>query len=72
MEVTVTRVNLAEEPLAITIEKAGQLLGISRNLAYKMAKEGKIPIIKLGKRRLLVPVSKLESVLNLTNEEVKE
>lgn len=67
-----TRVNLAEEPLAITIEKAGQLLGISRNLAYKMAKEGKIPIIKLGKRRLLVPVSKLESVLNLTNEEVKE
>ena len=67
-----TRVNLAEEQLAITIEKAGQLLGISRNFAYKMAKEGKIPTIKLGDRRLLVPVSKLESILNLTDEEARK
>ena len=49
--------------LAVSIEQAGQMLNISRNLAYQMAKEGKIPTIKLGKRRLLVPVAALEKML---------
>lgn len=53
-----------EKPLAVTIEQAGRMLGISRNLAYKMAKEGQIPTVKLGERRLLVPVHKLEELLS--------
>lgn len=53
-----------EKPLAVTIEQAGIMLGISRNLAYKMAKEGQIPTVKLGERRLLVPVNKLEELLS--------
>lgn len=52
-----------DKPLAVTIEKAGQLLGISRNLAYQMAKEGKIPTVKLGEKRLLVPMVALENLL---------
>jgi excisionase family DNA binding protein len=54
-----------EEALAVTIEQAGQMLGISRNLAYKMAQIGEIPTVKLGKRRLLVPIAKLEQLLKV-------
>ncbi len=57
-----------EKPLAVTIEKAGQLLGISRNLAYQLAKAGKIPTVKLGERRLLVPMKDLEKLLQGTEK----
>jgi len=40
--------------LTVTVEQAGKLLGISRGLAYQMAREGKIPTIRFGKR-LVVP-----------------
>lgn len=53
-----------EKPLAVTIEKAAHLLGISRNLAYQMAREGRITTVKMGERRLLVPLAKLEKMLN--------
>lgn len=52
-----------EKPLAVTVEDAGRLLGISRNLAYQMAKDRMIPTIKLGRRRLLVPMVELEKML---------
>jgi len=54
---------IEEMPLAVTIEKAARLLGISRNLAYKLVKEGKIPSLKMGQKRLLVPLAKLEKML---------
>ncbi|MBP2639696.1 MAG: DNA-binding protein, excisionase family [Firmicutes bacterium] len=53
-----------DKPMAVTIETAGQLLGISRSLSYQMAKEGKLPTIKLGERRLLVPMVGLEKLLS--------
>lgn len=40
--------------LVISVESAGKLLGVCRGTAYKLVKEGKIPIIKLG-RRFVVP-----------------
>lgn len=46
------------EPLTLTIEEAGKLLGVSRGLAYQAAREGQIPTIRLG-RRLLVPRARL-------------
>ncbi len=49
--------------LAVSVEEAGDALGISRSLAYKMAREGKIPTIRMG-NRLIVPLSKLEEMLN--------
>jgi excisionase family DNA binding protein len=45
---------MEEKKLTITVEEAGRLLGISRGLAYQMAREGKIPAIRFGKR-LVVP-----------------
>lgn len=38
----------------ITVEQAGQALGICRNAAYAAAGRGEIPVIRIG-RRLLVP-----------------
>jgi len=51
-----------ETRLTITVEEAARLLGISRGLAYEMARIGKIPTIRFG-RRLLVPRRALERLL---------
>ena len=40
--------------LTISVEEAGQLLGISRGLAYALVSRGDIPSIRLG-RRIVVP-----------------
>jgi excisionase family DNA binding protein len=49
--------------LVLSISEAGELLGVSRPTAYQMAHDGQIPIIKLGKRRMVVPKSALEKML---------
>jgi excisionase family DNA binding protein len=50
------------EPLTITVEEAGRLLGLGRNSSYIAAKTGELPVIKIG-RRLLVPRAALEKLL---------
>ena len=51
------------QPLTITVERAGQLLGISRGLAYDLIRRGELPAVRLG-RRLVVPVGAVENLLN--------
>ncbi|MGE0795472.1 MAG: helix-turn-helix domain-containing protein [Acidimicrobiia bacterium] len=51
-----------QSPLTITVERAGQLLGISRGLAYDLVRRGEIPAIRLG-RRVVVPASVIEEML---------
>ena len=41
---------------------AADVLGISKDLAYEMAKSGEIPTIRLG-RRVMVPVPALRRML---------
>jgi excisionase family DNA binding protein len=53
--------------LTHTVEEAGKLLGLSRNSAYALARSGKLPTIRLGKR-LLVPKAALERLLASTGE----
>lgn len=50
------------EPLTITVERAGQLLGISRGLAYDLVRRGDIPAVRLG-RRLVVPAHAIDEIL---------
>ncbi len=52
-----------ENKLILTIEEAGKALGISRSTAYKLCKKGQIPTIRLGERRLVVPVAALMKML---------
>jgi excisionase family DNA binding protein len=40
-------------PLFITVEEAAKQIGISRNLAWKMVADHRLPSIKLGTRRLV-------------------
>ncbi len=50
------------ERRTITVEQAGVILGVSRALAYQMANNGQLPIIRCG-HRLLVPVKAFEAML---------
>lgn len=45
-----------------TVEEAAQILGVSRPTAYRHAKSGELPSIRIGGRRL-VPVAQLRRLL---------
>jgi excisionase family DNA binding protein len=49
--------------LTLTVEEAAHLLGISRGLAYELARCGKLPVVRLG-RRMLIPRAALEKMLS--------
>jgi excisionase family DNA binding protein len=49
-----------------TIEEAAELLGIHRDTAYKAARSGDLPTLRLG-RRLLVPTARLRALLGVDN-----
>jgi excisionase family DNA binding protein len=46
----------------MTVEEAGEVLGISRSLAYAAVSDGSIPSIRVG-RRILVPAAQLNALL---------
>ncbi len=48
--------------MAVSLEEARQALGVSRSLIYRMADDGRLPTIRLGRRRL-VPIRMLEAML---------
>lgn len=50
------------QSLTITVERAGQLLGISRGLAYELVHRGELPAIRLG-RRIVVPARAIDDIL---------
>ena len=51
-----------DKRLCITVPEAAAMLGISRNFAYELVKQRKLPVIKFGKR-LLIPRVALEKML---------
>ena len=53
----------AEGRLTLNIDEIPAILGCSRALAYEMARSGRLPIIRLGERRLVVPIDQLEKML---------
>lgn len=53
-----------EQPATMTVEQAGELLGISRRSAYRAA-AGQLPTLRLG-RRILVPAAALHRMLAIT------
>ena len=50
------------QPLAISVGDAAKRLGISRNSAYEAAKRGELPVLCIGRRKL-VPVAALHALL---------
>jgi len=52
------------ERLTLSVAEAGAMLGISRNLAYELARRGELPgTIKLGQKRLVVSKLAIERLL---------
>ena len=45
--------------LEYTVAEAGALLGISRAFAYELVARGELPVIRLGRRRLVPKVALL-------------
>ena len=50
-------------PPTISVEQAARYLGVSRAYAYQMAREGQLPTIKLGERRVRVSALALLKML---------
>jgi len=48
--------------LVFTVAEAGELLGISRAFAYELVARGELPVIRLGRRRLIPKVALLALV----------
>lgn len=53
----------SDDRLTLTVEETGKMLGISRATAYQLANQGKLPVIRLG-RRLLISKAGLERMVN--------
>ena len=58
-----------EERLCLSVPETAKILGISRGLAYELARSGELPVIRLG-RRLLVPMASLKLMLAQTKTSV--
>jgi excisionase family DNA binding protein len=54
----------SDERRVLTIGEAARLLGVSRGVAYEMARRGTLPTLRLSPRRLCVPVTALERLLS--------
>jgi len=50
------------EPLVVSVEEAGEMLGICRSHAYELVRMGVIPSVRLG-RRIVVPVAALAALV---------
>ena len=59
-----TRIRKSKAPhcQTLTVEAAGEIMGIGRNQAYEAVHRGELPSIKIGKR-ILVPKALLEKLL---------
>jgi excisionase family DNA binding protein len=54
---------MIERRPTLTVEETAKLLGISRGLAFQAVRRGDIPAIRIG-RRILVPLARLQALLN--------
>jgi len=57
------QIEIKPPPLAVGLQEAARLLGISKSLAYKLAANGEIPTISMGERRKIVPMVAIEKLL---------
>jgi excisionase family DNA binding protein len=49
--------------LTLTVEDAGQMLGVSRSYAYELVRQGALPCMRLG-RRIVIPVRALDALID--------
>ena len=57
------------EKLTMTVDEAAEALGISRATAYTLAQQGRLPVIRISDRRLIVPKKALDELLASANKQ---
>lgn len=58
-----------DRPLTLTVEQAGQVLGVGRSTAYELVRSGDLKCIRL-RRRIVVPVAHLADSLGVDRDVV--
>jgi excisionase family DNA binding protein len=59
-----------DDTLLLTVPEAARHLGIAKGLAYAMARDGRLPTVRLGKRAVRVPWLRLQHwIAERTREE---
>ena len=53
---------ITEETQTLTITQVAEVLGISRGLAYQLARDEQIPVLRLG-NRMVVPRCRLDDFI---------
>jgi len=51
------------EKLTYSVDEAAKLLGLSRNLCYRLAQEGRIPALRMSAKRIVIPRAALHRLL---------
>ena len=49
----------------MTVPEAGRILGMSRQAAYRAARTGHLPIVRISSHRLVVPTHQLRQMLSI-------
>jgi predicted site-specific integrase-resolvase len=60
-----------EEKLTYNIRECAQILGISTNVCYEAARTGQLPVIHIGKRRIVVPKNALHAMLDRAGGQIR-
>ena len=59
---------MESEKWVLTVKETAALLGISANLCYDLVKQGQIPALKLGQKRIVIPRASLLKMMDGGNE----
>lgn len=51
------------ERATMSVPEMAKKLGVSRSLGYEMVKSGQMPALRLGLKRIVVPISAVERML---------
>ena len=54
-------------PISLSIKESGAVLGVSANTVRRLVAAGRLPSIRIGRRRL-VPVEALKEMVRLTTK----
>lgn len=54
---------MEEVRLTISVEEAARRIGVSRGLAYSLCRQGRLPVVRFGKR-ILVSKAGLAALMN--------
>jgi excisionase family DNA binding protein len=54
-------------PRTVTVQEMAELLGISRNHAFRCVQRGEIPSVRIG-RRVLIPAAFIDRLLDIDDD----